>query len=169
MMSPAKGRRLTNWATQVPPHFLKERFIYLFERERASMGACEAGRGKEGEGERESPADSPLSAEPNTGLDPRTRRSWVEIKSWTPNRLSHPGAPTVSSILICTFIYFLKFLFIYFLKILFIYLTEIRDSQREREHKQGEWERKKQAHSGGAWCGARSHNARSRPEPKADA
>ena len=25
-----------------------------------------------------------------------------------------------------------------------------RDSQREREHKQGEWERKKQAHSRGA-------------------
>ena len=33
-----------------------------------------------------------------------------------------------------------------------------RDSQREREHKQGEWERKKQARSGGAWCGARSQN-----------
>ena len=33
-----------------------------------------------------------------------------------------------------------------------------RDSQREREHKQGEWERKKQAPSGGARCGARSHN-----------
>ena len=31
----------------------------------------------------------------------------------------------------------------------FIYLTE-RDSQQEAENKQGEWERKKQAHSGGA-------------------
>ena len=42
----------------------------------------------------------------------------------------------------------------------FIYLFDRdRDSQREREHKQGEWERKKQAHSGGAWCGARSQNA----------
>ena len=50
------------------------------------------------------------------------------------------------------------FYFLFFLKILFIYLTE-RDSQWEREHKQGEWERKKQAHSRGAWRGARSHNA----------
>ena len=33
----------------------------------------------------------------------------------------------------------------------FIYLFDRdRDSQREREHKQGEWERKKQAPSGGA-------------------
>uniref|UniRef100_A0A452U174 KRAB domain-containing protein n=1 Tax=Ursus maritimus TaxID=29073 RepID=A0A452U174_URSMA len=39
--------------------------------------------------------------------------------------------------------------FFFFLKILFINLTE-RNSQREREHKQGEWERKKQAPSGGA-------------------
>ena len=31
----------------------------------------------------------------------------------------------------------------------FIYLSD-RDSQREREHKQAEWERKKQAHSRGA-------------------
>ena len=37
-------------------------------------------------------------------------------------------------------------LFFSFLKILFIYLTE-RETAREREHKQGEWERKKQAHS----------------------
>ena len=42
----------------------------------------------------------------------------------------------------------------------FIYLFDRdRDSQWEREHKQGEWERKKQALSGGAWCGARTHNA----------
>ena len=39
--------------------------------------------------------------------------------------------------------------FIFFLKIVFIYLTEI-ETAREREHKQGEWERKKQAPSGGA-------------------
>ena len=44
-----------------------------------------------------------------------------------------------------------KNLFRFFFKD-FIYLFDrvIRDSQREREHKQGEWERKKQAHSGGA-------------------
>ena len=46
----------------------------------------------------------------------------------------------------------------------FIYLFDRdRDSQQEREHKQGEWERKKQAHSGGAWCGARSHNSGTTP------
>ena len=36
-----------------------------------------------------------------------------------------------------------------FLKDFLFYLFD-RDSQREREHKQGEWERKKQAPSGGA-------------------
>ena len=40
----------------------------------------------------------------------------------------------------------IDYLFIYFKK---FYLFD-RDSQREREHKQGEWERKKQAPSGGA-------------------
>ena len=40
--------------------------------------------------------------------------------------------------------------FFFFLKILFIYFDRERDSQREREHKQGEWERKKQPPSGGA-------------------
>ena len=35
-----------------------------------------------------------------------------------------------------------------FLKDFLFYLFD-RDSQREREHKQGEWERKKQAPSGG--------------------
>ena len=45
----------------------------------------------------------------------------------------------------------------FFLKILFIYLFDgERGSQREKEHKQGEWEREKQAHRGGAWRGARS-------------
>ena len=44
-----------------------------------------------------------------------------------------------------TNIYFFIF---YFFKD-FIYLFD-RDSQQEREHKQGEWERKKQAPSGGA-------------------
>ena len=48
------------------PLFFK---IYLFERERVHM------RGGEGEGQRESQADSPSSAEPNAWLDPRTLRS----------------------------------------------------------------------------------------------
>ena len=40
-----------------------------------------------GEGE----VDSPLSREPDAGLDPRTLRSWSELKE-TLNQLSHPGA-----------------------------------------------------------------------------
>ena len=47
----------------------------------------------------------------------------------------------------------------FFFKILFIYLFDReRNSQGEREHKQGEWEMKKQAHSRGARCGTRSWN-----------
>lgn len=48
-------------------------YIYIFlifERERACVRA-QAGVGTEGEGE----ADSPLSREPDTGLDPGTLRS----------------------------------------------------------------------------------------------
>ena len=42
----------------------------------------------------------------------------------------------------------------------FIYLFDREThSQREQEHKQGEWERKKQAPSRGAQCGAQSQNA----------
>ena len=36
--------------------------------------------GAEGE-EKESPEDSPLSAEPNMGIDPRTLKLWPELKS----------------------------------------------------------------------------------------
>ena len=58
-------------------------------------------------------------------------------------------------------VFFVFFFFkIFFFFFFFFYLFDRdRDSQREREHKQGEWERKKQAHSRGAWRGARSHNA----------
>ena len=48
--------------------FLKD-FIYIRQREREREN--KQGRGPEGEGE----ADSPLSREPNTGLDSRTLRS----------------------------------------------------------------------------------------------
>ena len=48
-------------------NFKKDLFIY-FEREGSRGGA-------EGEGERESQADSPLRAEPNEGLDLMTLRS----------------------------------------------------------------------------------------------
>jgi len=44
------------------------RFIYLFERERKR----EQGGGAEGKGEREPQADSPLSMEPDMGLDSGT-------------------------------------------------------------------------------------------------
>ena len=43
------------------------------------------------------------------------------------------------------------------------------DSQREREHKQGEWERKKQAHAEEPDVGLDPTMPGSHPEPKADA
>ena len=49
---------------------LKKNFIYLLERGRESTVEGR-GKGKQARGE----ADSPLSREPNTGLDPRTLRS----------------------------------------------------------------------------------------------
>ena len=52
----------------------------------------------------------------------------------------------------------------------FIYLFDRdRDSQRERKHKQGEWERKKLAHSEEPDVGPDPITPGSRPEPKADA
>ena len=44
-----------------------------------------------------------------------------------------------------------------------------RDSQGEREHKQGEWERKKQAHSEEPDVGLDPITPGSCPKPKADA
>ena len=41
-----------------------------------------AGGGAKGEGEQESQAGSTPSAEPDTGLNPTTLRSWPELKSW---------------------------------------------------------------------------------------
>jgi len=45
-----------------------------------------------------------------------------------------------------SFLIHTEFFKLFFFKILFTYLTEERDS--EREHKQGEWEREKQASHG---------------------
>uniref|UniRef100_A0A452VP07 Cystathionine beta-synthase n=1 Tax=Ursus maritimus TaxID=29073 RepID=A0A452VP07_URSMA len=59
-----------------------------------------------------------------------------------------------------------SFGFFFFLKILFIYLF---DSQREREHRQGEWERKKQVPAEEPDVGLDPRTPGSRPEPKADA
>lgn len=61
--------------------FSKMLFIYLFEREteRGRVHTIEQGRGR-GKG-RESPADSRLSTEPDTGLDPTTPRSQPKPKA----------------------------------------------------------------------------------------
>ena len=53
---------------QVEHFFFFKDFIYLFDRER---GEHKQGAGAKGEGE----ARSPLSREPDMGLDPRTLRS----------------------------------------------------------------------------------------------
>uniref|UniRef100_A0A452T899 RAB32, member RAS oncogene family n=1 Tax=Ursus maritimus TaxID=29073 RepID=A0A452T899_URSMA len=75
-----------------------------------------------GVGEEE--AGSQQSREPNMGLDPRTLGSCPEPKT-DAGFLSHPGAPKD-----------------------FIYLFDRGDTQRERQHKQGEWEREKQERFG---------------------
>ena len=53
-------------------------------RERAQTGGW-------AEGEREGEADSPLSREPNVGLNPKTQDHDLSRRQ-TLNRLSHPGA-----------------------------------------------------------------------------
>jgi len=67
-MKPYTGLKKKHCKVQIKLFFLKMLFIHLRERER---DRAEAGR--EAEGERE--ADSPLSREPDRGLDPRSWRS----------------------------------------------------------------------------------------------
>ena len=72
-------------------YFLKDLFL-LRERESTSG----SGRGREKGGG--SQANSELSTEPDTGLSPSTWNrdlTWAETKSWTPNRLCHPGTPRI--------------------------------------------------------------------------
>ena len=54
-----------------------------------------AGGGVKGEGEKESQADTALSAEHDPGVWSHYPEvmTWAEIKSWLLNLLSHPGAP----------------------------------------------------------------------------
>jgi len=55
--------------------------IDLFAREKTREWERARKQG-ERQGERENPqADSPLSKEPDAGLDPRTLRSWPELKA----------------------------------------------------------------------------------------
>ena len=67
--------------------FFFEDFIYLTEREKSQVGR-EAGR------EREEEAGSPLSTEPNAGLDPNHDLSGRQRL----NPLSHPGDPSRQNI-----------------------------------------------------------------------
>ena len=56
--------------------FLKKLFISFREKERQRASAYVKGRGeREKKRKREFQADSPLSVEPNAGLDPTTPRS----------------------------------------------------------------------------------------------
>ena len=69
-------------------------FIFERERERVSM----SGGGAEEEGDTEYEAASRLwavSTEPDAGLELTNCEimTWAEIKSQTPDRLSHPGTP----------------------------------------------------------------------------
>ena len=54
--------------------FKKNIYLFIWERGRER---AQVGEGAEGEGE----ADFPLSREPDAGLDPKTLRSWPEVKA----------------------------------------------------------------------------------------
>ena len=79
IMTWAKDRHFTNWATQAPLkvmlyfYFFKD-CIYLFDRKSET---AQAGGAAEGEEE----ADSLLSRDPNVGLDSRTLGSWLKLKA----------------------------------------------------------------------------------------
>ena len=68
---------------------------------------------------------------------------------------------------ICWFTVQMKFLCSFFFKY-FLYLFKREPDSERGEHKQGEWERKKQAPSGGPDWGLDPRMLGSRPEPKAD-
>ena len=71
------------------PSFFKRFYLFIWKKEWASKRErAQAGGRAKGEGE----ADSPLSREPDVGLDPGTPGSWPERRQ-TLNWLSHPGAP----------------------------------------------------------------------------
>jgi len=54
---------------KVDPTFFFKRFIYLLEKQSKREREAQVGGGTEGEGERETQADCPLSTEPDSGLD----------------------------------------------------------------------------------------------------
>ena len=71
------------------PFFFKAYLFILRERESMSR------EGRQREKERIASRLHAVSSESNTGLDLTNQEimTWAETKSWTPNRLSHPGAP----------------------------------------------------------------------------
>ena len=100
IMTWAEVRRLTDWATWRPQNFLlfKKSFIYLFwERKREREREGERGRqhAQAGEGQRTPSRLYAVSEEHGTVLNLRNCEimTWVDIKSWMLNQLSHPGAP----------------------------------------------------------------------------
>ena len=96
-------------------------------------------------------ADSPLSVEPNTGLNLMTHKilTWAETKSWTLNQLSYLG----------TLRYSLFFIFYFFKD--FIYLKD-RGRERERANKQGDHQTEGEGEPGSPLsrepCGTRSQD-----------
>ena len=75
-------------------------FLFWRERERESAHMCMGERRKGGEGgwgwrERIPSRLLAASVEPKAGFEPTNHEimTRAEIKAWTPNRVSHPGAP----------------------------------------------------------------------------
>ena len=94
---------------RIPPGWLKSLAVFLFVYiltfihfwERKTETERRRGRGKEREGDTESEAGSRLSCQHRAW-----RRAWTHkprdhdlSRSWTLNRLSHPGAPTKTSLI----------------------------------------------------------------------
>lgn len=65
------------WKGPEYEHFLNKDFVSLFERERERARTHEWGRAVEGDAE----ANSLPIRHPNTGLYPRTLKSWPELKA----------------------------------------------------------------------------------------
>ena len=67
-----------------------KKIIYLRERERMWVG--EGQRQREAKNPKQAPGSELPAQSPMRGSNSQTARSWPE-PSWSPNQLSHPGAP----------------------------------------------------------------------------
>ena len=83
IMTWAKVRHLTDWATQVPHLFLSLKvYLFLRERERQSTRG-EGQKEKDTQNPKQAPGSELSAQSPTRGLNSQTVRSWPEPKSDT--------------------------------------------------------------------------------------